>query len=172
MRLFEHIPELFSDPQTPLQERVDDPDISKAEIAFFALQKSLDQRRKDGYEIHPHEVLAEKLAMRNVLLERLSTLEALKEQRKKVSKDSFDTLRFMLSQGYLKGEGGADAESFLETNEMREQALEFLEMLKQTDDEIGIFEEAEGGMTPEELATHAEVRRRHWEVAASAWSEV
>lgn len=163
MKLFEQMT-----PPPSSFEMEDGPTASDAVRALDVLKDLMRHRNESGIEVPLHEKLAFVKAMRDVCLEDLAKLEQVYAQKKATRPEDFQLLKFQLANGFLQGQGERDVRIFIDMDAERNAAKEILETLKMDDELIGAYEE-EMGMSPEDLANHAEVRRRHREVIMGMW---
>jgi hypothetical protein len=165
MKLFEHI-----EPYKPVPRNAEDVEDSgsEAQRILKSLEQIMDFKIEKGIKIHPHEWLELEKAKRNVVLENLAEAETSYKQQQACKPEDFQLMTFMLREGYLKEDGETAGQIFIDIDAKRALGMQLLDSLKQSDAWIG-ESEAKMGMSPEDCATHAEVRRRHWEAVAAPW---
>jgi hypothetical protein len=108
-------------------------------------------------------------AIREAALESLVELGRMRARQKRVKTDEFQTLRFMIQNGYLKEPGRRDVNSFLKIKDVvRDEALSQMALLRETDKLISLLE-AQAGYTEEEIASRGRVRGEHASTYEAEW---
>jgi hypothetical protein len=125
--------------------------------------------RLEGREPSAEQRMEFAHALREVLLDHLMDLETLRKRRKDAKPEAFETLRFMIQSGLLKGKSREDASIFLTMDdELRDTALTEIAFLRETDQEISMLEE-EAGFSDEERAARKRVRKQHLATYEAEW---
>jgi hypothetical protein len=140
-------------------------DPTKREIfdALDARMRDMDRRER---EPTVEQSLEYAHALREAILDGLVELGKIRDRHKQARTEDFETLKFMIQQGYLNARGKHDANAFFHVQDtVRDEALSQLAFLRETDEVISGLE-GRVGFSEEEIALHAESRKRHvsmWE---------
>ena len=128
-----------------------------------------DRMTREGREPSPEQRLESLHAQRNYLHEMLVDLEQMRKRREAVAPEQFETLSFMMREGYLHGRGKEDALSVLEAEDsMRDEALTGIALLETVHESIAEAE-SHAGFTEDELEQRAAVRAKHLNMLRAEW---
>lgn len=123
----------------------------------------------EGRALSSTEKLEFAYVLRDVILDNLLELEKMRKRQERVHADDFETLRFMIQEGYFTGRSKDDVNIFLRmSDELRDEALSQIAFLRQTDMDISSFE-CDAGFDEQEIDARSKVRVQHLATYAAEW---
>jgi uncharacterized protein YnzC (UPF0291/DUF896 family) len=108
-------------------------------------------------------------AVRDTLMEELLVLEQIRKRGKDIRPEDFETLDFILREGYLTGRGKEDALAVMNTaNDLRDAALSEIALLEEVNAGIAAAE-AGAGFSDLETRQRATVRKQYLDAIKADW---
>lgn len=141
---------------------------TKREV-FDAMDEQIRDMELKGREPSTEQKLKFAHALRDVIFDSLLDLEKIRKRQRQVRTENFQTLKFMIQEGYLNERGKDHANVFLRIDDaVRDEALSQIAFLREIDQDISNFER-DAGFSEEEIRARADVRKKHVSAYEAEW---